>query len=100
MNSKVQSGANTAASITLTASPDQRHKLQEVLWSYSGTPTGKITVTGLEGDDMDVDVTAGGTGAIPLPPAAYGRVNTSVVITIAAGGAGVIGKLNVFHERE
>lgn len=101
MISSVISGANAAASITLTASPAQRHKIQQVTWSYSAAPTGgKITITGLEGDDVEFDITAGGPGGLALPPSCMGRVNTNVVATIAAGGGTVVGKLNLFRALE
>lgn len=101
MVTSVTSGANAAASITLVGSPSQRHKIQQITWSYAAAPTGgRISTTGLEGDELDFDVTAGGPGGLALPPSAYGTVNGTVVVTIAAGSGAIVGKLSVFHELE
>lgn len=90
------SGTNTSIAITLAAQDGMRHHLMGVLWSYSGAPTGgRLSTTGLEGDELDIDITAGGPGAMLLPPAVSTR-GGQVVVTLADGGAGVVGKLTVF----
>lgn len=90
--------ADTAVVITLAAEAGKRHYIPEILWSYSGTPTGgRITISGLDNTQtLDLDIISGGPGPLLFPPLA-GKINTAVVITLAAGGGSVVGKLNVFH---
>lgn len=88
--------ANTAVAITVTALPDQQHVLAGVVWSYSAAPTGgKLTVADGASTVLEVDIIAGGPGSLVLPPLG-GSTNTNLVVTLAAGGAGIIGKLTVF----
>jgi hypothetical protein len=87
-------GANALVAITLVGVAGYRHYLPFLVWSYSGLPTGRLTISGLDGDDVDFDITAAGAGPVFFPPLA-GTIGASVVITLAAGGAGVVGKLNV-----
>lgn len=98
MVSSATSGANAAVSITLVGKAGYRHHVQQITWSYSGTPTGALSTTGLEGDELTFDVVNGGPGGLALPPSAYGVVGANVVISLAAGGGGITGKLNVFSE--
>lgn len=64
----------------------------QLYWSYSGTPTGgRITVVVGSTTVMDFDITAGGPGFMPLP-IMHGDANEAVVVTIYAGGSGVVGK--------
>jgi hypothetical protein len=91
--------SNSAAVVTLAAPGDGlRHHLRYVSWSYNADPTaGRLTITGLNGGQTwSVDVTKGGPGALPLPPLS-GELNTAVVVTLAAGGSGVTGKVNVSY---
>ena len=89
--------ANTAVVITLAAQTGYRHYLVQLIWSYSATPTGgRVTITGLKGDDYDWDITAAGPGPANFPPIA-GDVSTAVVVTLAAGSGAVVGKLNVAY---
>lgn len=85
--------ANTAAVITLSAKDERRHVVHFVQWSYSAAPTGgKLTITRGGVTEFDVDITAAGPGGFNLYFA--GKVNEAVVITLAAGGAAIVGKLN------
>lgn len=94
-------GTNAAISVTLVGVPDRRHKIQQVTWSYSDDPTsGALSSAGLQGDEWKVYITRGGPGPVALPPAAYGTVGGNVTFTLAAGGSGVNGTLNVFSEVE
>ena len=92
------SGTNAAVAVTLAAPGAGRmHHVVGALWSYSGTPTnGRLTSTGLRGDEIDMDITAGGPGPMLLPPAS-GEINTQVTLTLAAGGVGIVGKLSVWY---
>lgn len=92
---------NAAVTVTLVGQAAQRHKAHQVTWSYSAAPTnGRVNSSGLQGDELDFDVTAGGPGGLALPPSSYGGVAGNVTFTLAAGGSGIVGKLNVFSELE
>jgi hypothetical protein len=85
--------ANTLVQITLPAGA--RQTLTGICWSYSDTPTGgQLTIMG-GGWNFDVDVTQGGPGFIPFPPRMRATDNNPIVITLAAAGVGVVGKLNI-----
>lgn len=89
--------ANAIATVTIASSTGKRHHVLGLLWSYSAAPTGgRLTSTGLEGDEIDMDITAGGPGPILFPPA-VGSVSTAVTLALAAGGAGITGKLTVWY---
>lgn len=88
---------NGIASLTFSARLGYRHHLPGIYWSYSGTPTsGNLVTTGLEGDELDMDITSGGPGPMMTPPLVGARGGT-VTVALAAGGPGVIGKLTVFY---
>lgn len=93
-NSK--SGSNAAATITLAAVADYRHVLVWLCWSYSADPTGgRVTVASGGSTLFDFDVIKGGPGAMIMPEIPFGLA-AAVTITIAAGGSGITGKLNVY----
>jgi hypothetical protein len=89
--------ANTAAVLTYAAVAGQRHRLTMMMASYSAAPTGgNLLVTDGGAGAFAVDTNAAG----PLPPAPMpaggiqGSVNAAMVITLAAGGAAVTGRVN------
>lgn len=89
--------SNTAAVITYAAGgAGVSHTLGGVAWSYSGVPTsGNLKIEDGSGTTaFSVDVTAAGPGFIPFTPALKGTANTAMIITLAAGGSGVTGKVN------
>lgn len=92
----VTSSANASAAITLSAVTGSAHFIMGLLWSYNGTPSGRITTTGLVGDELDFDITTSGPGPVLTPPA-VGERSGAVTVTLAAGGAGVVGKLTVWY---
>lgn len=100
MITSASSGSNASVSITLVGRAGMRHKVQQITWSYSSAPAGSLSTTGFEGDELAFDITAGGPGGLALPPSAYGAVGASVVVSLAAGGGGITGKINVFSELE
>jgi hypothetical protein len=92
------SAAGAAVSVTVTAAGEgSRHYLWGVKYSYSATPTGgKLTTAGLVGDEIDLDI----AGAGPMDVNTLGApavVNTDLVVTLAAPGGAVVGKLAVFY---
>lgn len=91
--------SNTAAVVTLTAQAERRHVIQGVAWSYSAIPTGgRLSFSDGGTTDWDVDITAAGPGGFSLP--FIGGVNAEVVVTLAAGGGSVTGKLNLNYTTE
>ena len=85
-------GDNAPVSVTLQGGPNTKLALSKIAWSYSGTPTGgRISMTGPT-VLPDLDVTAGGPGGLQFG-AVVAPAGTPIVITLAAGGVGVIGKL-------
>ena len=86
--------SNTAAVLTFAAVPNCRQAVYKIIWSYDSDPTGgQLTVTTGGEVLFQVDVTVGGPGFIPI--LVTGKLNQNLVITLAAGGAGVSGKVNV-----
>jgi hypothetical protein len=87
--------ANTAAVITLAATADKKHYVPRVAWSYDAVPTGgRLTITDDGTTVFDMSITADGPGVIDLGIESA-AVNKAMVITLAAGGAAVTGKVNV-----
>lgn len=97
IKSAATSATNAAATITLGASGALKHNIQQIVFSYSAAPTGgKLTTTGLDGDQLDLDITASGIGPMMAPPA-MGVAGGAVAVTLAAGGSGIVGKLAIFY---
>lgn len=89
--------ANSAVVKTYAAVPGKCHVIGGVAWSYSAAPTGgnlKIE-DGAGVVILDLDITAAGPGSVPFSPPKRGTANTDLVITLAAAGAAVVGKLNI-----
>lgn len=65
--------------------------------SYSAAPTGgRLTITDNAVTVFDLDITTAGPFTIPLPDGIQNlAVNTALVFTLAAGGAAVVGKINL-----
>lgn len=88
--------SNTAATFTYAAVPGKQHNISSVVWSYSGSPTGgNLKIEDGSGTTVfSVDITSAGPGFIPFGPAIRGSTNTAMIVTLAAGGSGVSGKIN------
>jgi hypothetical protein len=90
---------NTAVVRTYAAVAGQRHRLTTLSCSFSGAaPTiGLLTVvdgaTTIGAWDVPLALNSPFIGSLP-EPGILGSVNTNMVITLAAGGVGAIGKLN------
>jgi hypothetical protein len=87
---------NTAAVITYAAAGAGKvNCLGGVYWSYNATPTnGNLQIADGANVIVNIDITAAGAGFLPFTPPKKGSVNTALTITLAAGGAGVSGKIN------
>lgn len=89
--------SNTAAVVTYAAAGvGVAHVLSGIAWSYSGTPTaGNLKVEDGAATVLSLDITSAGPGFIPFDPPKKGAANSALVITLAAGGSGVSGKVSV-----
>jgi hypothetical protein len=98
-NHFVQGAPNAAVVITLPTVASAYEFAGAIVWSYSAAPTGgRLTVAG-GGFGIDIDIIAGGPGYIPFTIPQHATDKTPIVITLAAGGAGIIGKLNLLGVR-
>jgi len=88
---------NTAVTITVAGVAGASIRLAMLSWSYSAAPTaGRVTVQDGATTVLDLDVGVSGFDQVPLPPGGIKMsVGNSCVVTLAAAGAAVIGKLNV-----
>jgi len=93
--------SNTAAVLTFSAAGGGiSHALSGVAWSYSGgDPTGgNLKIEDGSGNVVfSVDITSQGPGFFPFPRPKKGTANTAMIITLAAGGSGVTGKVNALN---
>jgi hypothetical protein len=91
--------AGAATTITLAAATNYAFTIQDIQWSYSAAPTGgKLTIANDGVTELEFDITAAGPGSLSL----YfpGTVSKAVVVTLAAPGGAVVGKLNVQYTKE
>lgn len=90
--------ANTAAVVTKSAGgAGVRNVIGGIYWSYVGdTPSGgSLSVTDDGINVFSEGISAEGPGFFNfIPPMQFGD-NTDVVVTLAAGGASVVGRLNL-----
>jgi hypothetical protein len=89
--------ANTPAVVTYAGLPGRRHFLSGFTWSYSSAPVGgNVQIEDGTGSVVfSLDITTAGAGFIPFAPPKGGTPGAAMVITLAAGGAGVQGKLSI-----
>lgn len=89
-------GANLDAVVTLAATSGASHYIWRVDWSYSGAPTGgNLTITDGSATVFELDITAAGPGFVEFPSGRAGTPGAALVVTLNAGGTGVLGKVNV-----
>lgn len=100
-NDTATAAANTSVALTFAALADRCHVIFRIDWSYDGSPTGgSLTITDGGTDMLVLAITAAGPDSIEFDPPKKAKLNSAVVITLAAGGAGVVGKLNVTQATE
>ena len=90
-------GPNIAAVVSL-GTAETYNVVACVVWGYDGgTPTaGSLVITdGIT--TITVPIVDKGPGKLELTRPFVGAADTGVTITLAAGGEGVTGKLNVQH---
>lgn len=90
---------NTAAVVTLPALASLKHEIDGINWSYAGgNPTNGNLVVRIGGVvELNLDITAQGADSIPLYR--MSNDNESVVVTLAAGGGGVTGRVSIAKHR-
>jgi hypothetical protein len=89
---------NTAAVVTYAASPGVAHVIGGVAWSYNAAPTGgNLKIEDVSGTVVfSVDITTAGPGFFQFArPKKSAAVNTALIVTLAAAGAAVTGKVSV-----
>lgn len=88
-----------ASSATSGGYPSGAHVITGVGWSYSAAPTGgNLKVEDGSGNVVfSADITAAGPGEIIFPLPKRGAANTAMVVTLAAGGGGITGKVSVLN---
>lgn len=88
---------NTAVVITVTGVAGQAIRITHISFSYSAAPTGgnvSVVVNGVT--ILQLDIGAAAEFAVPLPDGGIEcQLGQNAVITLAAAGAAVAGKLNV-----
>jgi hypothetical protein len=92
-----QPAANTDAVINFLAADGVRHVIRGVAWSYDVAPAAATTLTIVTGADtiFQIHITAAGPGFIPFSPGLAGIRGQHMRVTLATGGAGVTGRLNI-----
>lgn len=94
---QVTGAAGAVATITLPAgSATQSRVLDRICWSYSAAPTGgRLTIASTGQTSFDIDITAAGPGFFNFDSPFRGLPGQTLVVTLAAPGGAVIGKVNV-----
>lgn len=93
--------AAAAAVVTYAAVGSLKHVITGLVWSYAGgIPTGgNLKIEDVSGTTVfTMDITEEGPGVINFPkPKKSAAVNTAMIVTLAAAGAGITGKVSVLN---
>lgn len=91
--------ADTAAVVTLAAAATDLHVIDAIYWSYGllAPTAGNLLVTIGGSTAYSADITAAGDGSVSFPHGLFGDFNEEVVVTLAAPGGVVDGRLNVSY---
>lgn len=93
--------SNTAATITYPSISRTTHIIEEIDFSYSGTPTGGLlTVADGSTTVWEIGLPASGAFFKRFNPPIKGTPEGAVTITLAAGGSGVSGIISCGHTTE
>ena len=93
--------SNTAAVVTYAAAgASVSNVIGGVAWSYNAAPTaGNLKVEDGSGTTVfTIDITAAGPGFMLFMRPMKGTANTALIVTLAAGGSGVSGKVSVLSK--
>lgn len=89
---------NASAVVTYAADEYSYHSIEGVAWSYSGAPGAGARIQIEDGSGTVIfseDITASGPGLFSFEEGLRGSRNTAFIVTLTAGGTGVVGKVNV-----
>lgn len=94
-------GSNTIATKTIAGVANSHHLINKIYWSYNADPTGgQIQIENGSGNIIfQQSITKSGPGALTFMPRRM-DLNTAMIITLAAGGAGITGKLDFDYSTE
>lgn len=90
--------SNTAAVVTVTAAPGRRHVLRQIRGSYSAAPAAGSTLIVEDGSGNTIDkqyLAAGGPFEFNYDPPLAGTTGAALIVTLAAGGSGISGAVQV-----
>lgn len=89
--------SNTAAIVTYAAAgAGICHVITGIAYSYLGIPVGALTIEDGSGNVvLSLDTAIAGIGSITFPRGKKGSANTAMIITLAAGGVAITGKLSI-----
>ena len=89
-------GPNVQAQVGYPGRHEILHCISGIAWSYDGEPTGgNLQVAYGANVVLNLDIVCAGPGFIPFVPPKTGYQGLQLTITLAAGGAGVSGKLSI-----
>lgn len=90
-------GANAAAVVKVPHQAGFIPVISSIVVSYSGAPAGGnfTMLGGTSGKGIDFDIAAAGAFTVVTPPDGWEfDIGEDVTLTLAPGGAGVVGKVN------
>lgn len=93
---------NADAVITYAADAYGRHSIDGISWSYSGGTPANSTLKIEDGSGNIIfseDITVAGPGFFKFENELAGTIGRAMIITLTAGGSGVVGKLNVLGHK-
>lgn len=87
---------NTNVVAVLDATATVRYKIQGVHVSYSGTPTnGLLQIKAGDTTIYEISITSAGPAPIYFNPPIAGDIGQDFTFTLAAGGVGITGRINI-----
>jgi hypothetical protein len=94
-----ESAADTAITITYAAKVGYRHVIDQIIASYSETPSGGgITIQDGAGNTIfQIHINDDALHKEEFWPPLMGSENTAMIVTMTAGGGTAVGRLNVRH---
>jgi hypothetical protein len=97
INITATAAANAAVASTIAAAANQAWVITRIQVSFTAAPAAAAALTVSFGgvNKFDIDLSAAGPYDFQFPSGLHGKTqNQAMVVTLAAGGAGVIGTIN------